>query len=158
MQGPIWTDAVTAWATAIGTLFTGLGFVFVVKQLAAVRRQLTLATIEQLYGRMHSIHELFVQKPGLRAYFYDDKPANPGASDYAEVCAATEMIADFFQQVSLQLDLMPKATRSAEGWRAYMDEIVSHSPALRRHFREHHAWYPSRLVAVASDEPPNTVT
>lgn len=144
---PPWTDVVMAVGTVLGALFTALGLGFIIIQLRAARRQLTITTFENLYSRMQGIHEIFLEKPHLRPFFYSGESVKEEAEDYAEVCIIAEMLADFFQQVCLQLDLMPPKT--AQGWRAYMSDVAGKSPALRAHLRKNSAWYPSRLLVIA---------
>ena len=151
---PLWTDIVVAVGTVLGAVFTALGLGFIVVQLRAARRQLTITTFEHLYSRMQGIHEMFMAKPHLRPFFYAGKEMKEGADNYEEVCIAAEMLADYFQQVSLELDLMPPKT--AQGWKAYMSDVVSRSPALRVHLSSNAAWYPTRLLKIAEIKPLET--
>ncbi len=150
METP-WTDIITAVGTALGAAFTALGLGFIVFQLRAARRQLTITSFDHLYSRMHRIHELFLERPGLRPYFYGGEEPHQGLDNYCEICIAAEMIADFFQQVNLELDLMPQST--ADGWKAYMCWVIQQSPALCNHLNVNHSWYPTRLLKFADIEP-----
>ena len=143
MNGPDWTDIVTALASVVAASFAGLAF----WQLKAAREQLAITTFEHLYGRMQGIHEQFLQKPELRDYFYSGKIVGPDDTKAREVDIIAEMLADFFQQVHLQLGFMPLKT--ARGWRAYSMEIVERSPALQAYLLANATWYPSDLLQVA---------
>lgn len=146
-----WTEIVTAVGTALGAIFTALGLGFIVVQLRAARRQLTITTFEHLYSGMQDIHKVLIEKPYLRPFFYGGKATKEGSDHYEEVCVAAEMLADFFQQVCLELEFMPPKT--AQGWKAYISNIIGKSPALRSHLRSNAAWYPSQLLVIAEEEP-----
>jgi hypothetical protein len=141
--GPDWTDVVTATASVATAALAGLAF----WQLKAARKQLTITTFEHLYGRMQGIHEQFLLKPELRDYFYSRKNVAENDPIVREVNIAAEMLADFFQQVHLQLEYMPPKT--ASGWKAYSREIVDSSPALQAFLLANPTWYPSDLLEVA---------
>ena len=132
-MSPEW---VSASANVFMALATAIGFIFVYKQIRS-------SSADHLYGRMHDIHKLFLQKPELRRYLYDLKP--PSVEDYSdEALIMAEMVADFFQQVFLELDHLPSVT--AEGWRCYMRDILKNSPALRNFVLAKEEWYPSNFV------------
>jgi hypothetical protein len=141
-----WTEIITAVGTVLGAVFTALGLGFIVVQLRAARRQLTITTFEHLYSGMQDIHKVFIEKPYLRPFFYEGKPLKEGANNPEEIYVVAEMLADFFQQVCLELDLMPPKT--AQGWRAYISDIIGRSPTLRVHLKSNAAWYPSQLLIL----------
>lgn len=143
---PNWTDVASAIANISIAIFTAIGFPFIVMQIRRARRTLEITTFEHLYSRMHDIHKIFVEKPHLRAYFYDAEIIDSSSKNYLEVCAAAEMFADFFQQIYLQIDLMP--SKAAEGWKTYMENIVSNSPVLKEHLKCNKAWYTSALDPI----------
>jgi hypothetical protein len=150
-MGPNAIGIVSAVATVIGATATALGVWFLVGQLRSARKQLTVTAFEHLYSRMQGIHEQFLHQPALRRYFYDGKPIeDAGESEREEVVILAEMLADFFQQVHLQLDLMPR--KAAQGWRAYIEDIIRRSPALRDFLRAHGAWYTGGQFEVAATE------
>jgi hypothetical protein len=144
---PSWTDIVSALGSVLSAIVTAAGFTLVVIQLRHARKTMEITTFEHLYSRMHDIHKVLVERPHLRAYFYDSAESSPDSANHSEVCAAAEMIADFFQQVSLQLDLMPAKT--ADGWRAYMSSTVKTSPVLKAFLASHATWYPNNFLQVA---------
>ena len=111
---PNWAEITSALANISMAVLTSIGFFYVYKQIRA-------SAVDHLYSRMHDIHKIFMLKPELRRYFYDTKqlPAD-GKDDAAEVSILAEMIADFFQQVFLELDHLPPV--AAKGWRCYMKD------------------------------------
>lgn len=137
MNGADW-QAISALAELLGALLVLVGFGFVVRQLRS-------NSVQQLYCRMYEIHRLFIEKPYLRPYFYENWDVPDRASWLAvEVDATSEMLADFFQQVFLELDLLPRS--AASGWRIYMKDTLDHSQVLQRYVNAHRDWYPSNFV------------
>lgn len=143
MPTPSWTDVVSA-VTAI------LGFVVVIWQLHRAWQQQKIAAVERLHSRMQAIHEQFMARPYLRPFFYGGQAfgAEPEAH-FEEIRIMAEMLADFFQEMSPQLDLMEPTEAIAS--RTYIAEMVRQSPALRAHLSEHAEWYPFPLLKDASE-------
>ncbi|OHE85680.1 MAG: hypothetical protein A2579_03975 [Lysobacterales bacterium RIFOXYD1_FULL_69_11] len=130
--------AVSGIAESLSALFVLFGFWFVVRQLRS-------SSVEHLYCRMHDIHRMFIEHPELRTYFYENTalPSNDPEL-VVRIHAAAELLADFFQQVFLELDLLPK--NAALGWRLYMTDVLDRSQVLQSYVNRHRSWYPSNFV------------
>ncbi len=137
-------DSITAVASAVAALAASAGLIYIARQLHNARQTLQFAAAEHLYSRMHDIHKLFLDRPELRPYFYERvRPGRwSGHKRKAEVMA--ELLADFFQQVFLELNTLPLQTRA--GWREYMSHVLRHSPTLLNFVESHRAWYPSNFA------------
>lgn len=142
-----WTDELQAYCAIAMVILTGVGFLFLNLQLKDAGQTHQITTYENIYSRMHDIHKLFLENTDLRGYFYNGQTTthtDPESLKKLKILA--EMMADFFQQIHLQLDMMPPNT--AKGWENYMASILKESPILRKFFQEHEDWYPSRFVEM----------
>jgi hypothetical protein len=151
---------VTMNSQAFSALFDGLmvvctagGFYFVWHQLKVAtgqahndHRTSQAATVEHLYCRMNEIHMMFLQYPALRGFFYNNRmPADDDSMELkTRVDIACELMADFFQQVFLEVELLPAGT--AEGWRNYMTSVLNNSKVTRDYVERHRPWYPSNFA------------
>lgn len=143
---------------ALTLVVTASGLFWIARQLEQAQASLISSTSEHLYSRMHDIHKLFIEKPELRAYFYEGKEKPTAYDDpirYAEVSQAAEMLCDFFHQVILELETVPADDRNyksemyrdlAEGWTSYIKDVYKRSPAFREHYRKNRSWYTSSLA------------
>jgi hypothetical protein len=142
-------EAIAAVVTAVISL---IGFPLIFSQLRSMKAAIQSDTLQSLYGRMDSIHTVFLSKPGLRPYFYANKSPGdlPPGITRDELEAAAEMLADFFQHIWLQQHLMPEAV--AEGCITYMQQIHESSPVLQQFLRDNEKWYDGRFVARCRSE------
>lgn len=129
------------WLGAIGSMLmvavTGFGFRY-------LRNQIRASSIDHLYGRMHDIHKLFIQYPDLRDHIFNPNPA-PVNQFSPQAAAISELMADFFQQVFMELDHFPPT--AADGWRRYMKDTLIKSPALQNFVIAKTDWYTTDFVA-----------
>jgi hypothetical protein len=129
-------QCVSAVADVSMVLVTLFGFIFIYKQIRS-------ASAEHLYSRMHDIHKIFLDNPEFRRCLYDPEP--PSVEEYSdEHLIMGEMMADFFQQVFLELKHLPRTT--AASWKCYMRDVLNNSPALRNFVASRQDWYPSNFV------------
>jgi hypothetical protein len=138
-QGNPW-DLLNATANTVTAISASLVFV----QLRFARKTLKITTFEHLYSRMNNIHSMFIDHSELRAYFYDSMAIDGDRNHRAKISQAAEMIADFFEQVSLEFEHMPEDV--AKGWKNYMRSLVDTSPALQKHLLDRQAWYPTEFM------------
>ena len=142
-----WTDELQAYCAIAMVILTGVGFLFLNLQLKDAAQTHQITTYENIYSRMHDIHKLFLENTELRGYFYDGwTTAHADPQTLKKLTILAEMMADFFQQIHLQLGMMTPNT--AKGWRNYMSSIMEKSPILCTFFQEHKDWYPSRFIAI----------
>jgi len=148
-MNPQLSNDISVISNAVSAAVTVLGFLIVILQIRSAKRTMQITTFDHLYTRMHEIHTHFSGHPYLRKYFYEGATVDSDSAEYPLVQITAEMLADFFQQINLQLDLMPAKT--ASGWRAYIQSIIRNSPALRDYFKSNASWYPSNLVTFADN-------
>lgn len=102
------------------------------------------------YGVINLFRELdktFVEYPDLRPYVYDGKTVELDDPNRHRVQAVAELVLDTFEWIWLrQKDLNAK---DEDGWRAYIADTFSSSPALQQHYARFASWYPgiTRLIA-----------
>lgn len=148
----------------ITLLVTAVGLFAISRQLEQSQASLLSNTSEHMYARMHDIHKVFIERPHLRAYFYQNIPAprlDDDADRYHEVMGATEMLCDFFHQVLVELDTVPEDDRKYSpemyedlysGWTAYIKDVYKRSPAFRAYYKENRNWYTSNLAMALFGE------
>ncbi|MEU4568282.1 hypothetical protein [Micromonospora sp. NPDC023956] len=111
--------------------------------------------VSTYYGAIGLFRELdktFVEYPEMRPYFYEGKPVAVDDPNRQRVKAMAEMVLDAFEWIWLR-----RRSLNAEGewgWRAYIIDTFSSSPALQQHYARSDSWYPgiTRLIADCSIE------
>ncbi|WDZ84912.1 hypothetical protein [Micromonospora cathayae] len=109
--------------------------------------------VSTYYGAIGLFRELdktFVEYPETRPYIYDGKPVDPDDPDYHRVRAVAELVLDAFEWIWYR-----QRSLNAEGewgWRAYIIDTFTSSPALQQHYASAASWYPgiTRLIADRS--------
>lgn len=119
-------NALGTWAGPVVTL---VGFVLVRNQLRAERRALETQTNWQMYETSISILTVFVEKPELRQYFYDNRPAPTEEPLRSRVLAVAELVADHLESIVLSQDVVEARTNVV--WVRYMQGLYRRSPVLR---------------------------
>lgn len=61
-------------AAALAPPLTVASIYFVVRQLRKNEEATWSTTVEHVHSRMHDIHRIFLDQPGLRPYFYENEP------------------------------------------------------------------------------------
>ncbi|WP_406483235.1 hypothetical protein [Streptomyces platensis] len=87
------------------------------------------------------VDRVMLQYPGLRAYFYDDKPCPSRGRERERVLVLTGMYADVLE-AGLMSTRRVRASESYEDWRSYSHFVLAHSPTMRAFVREHPDWWP----------------
>jgi hypothetical protein len=158
MNHPSWTDVITAIATGIYTLVTGLGLFFIWKQVRLGNRQVRLAirqvrmtllsarttTIAELYIQQNTLNMFFFANHNLRPFFYGNRAIE--TADEAElprIMIIAEMVSDFMEHVFVQLPNLTRDLRDA--WTDYIRYLYKHSPAIQQHFIRNGEWYSQEL-------------
>ena len=99
--------------------------------------------VSTYYGAVGLFRELdrtFVEYPEIRPYFYDGKNVDDDDPNRHRVQAVAELVLDAFEWIwHRQRNL--KAGGEG-GWRAYIVETFSSSPALQQHYVKSTSWYP----------------
>lgn len=139
-------------------LVTTVGLFSIVRQMEQTHATLFSSASDHIYARMHDIHKIFIERPYLRGYFYNNVPKPTMAEDesrHYEVSTAAEMLCDFFHQVLVELDTVPEQDRKYspemyrdlhDGWTAYIKYVYKSSPAFREHYNANKSWYTSQLA------------
>ena len=151
---PSWADTnqVQATASVISLILTLayvvvtlVGFLMLRKQIKQVDLSTRGETYGDLYTHQHEINNFFIEHPHLRPFFYDDKELDPTDTQFENVRAVTEMMADFSEHVFIQLNNLPEGIR--DGWEFYIKHLYRNSPVLRRHLADENngQWYSHRF-------------
>ncbi|OHV40794.1 hypothetical protein BBK14_32440 [Parafrankia soli] len=100
------------------------------------------SVIQEAMNSDRELHSVFLERPELRAYFYDSKAQPSEGSDRDRVLTLAEMFADVLEVGLLTTRLVP-STDSNDDWTSYTRHICDHSPALVEFVRQHPEWYPN---------------
>lgn len=132
-----WTPShVTAICAVTGLITTLFGLGFAMKQIRS-------AAVDRLFARMHNFHQLFLDKPELREFFYGGRHFKHDIDD-VRVLVTAEALTDFFQQIYYELPNMPKRARG--GWRNYIRDLTKRSSVLQSHIIQNSDWYHPNFV------------
>ena len=131
---PNWTAVVQAVGAVAAVVVGVLGFLFVWFQIRGLKQALHSDTHSKIYTEDFEILKLFVDKPHLRPYFYDNVEVMSGSADEAAVQTIAEMWCCHFEHVMLQLDNLPKFIR--QSWLDYARYMTDCSPAIRACFKK----------------------
>jgi hypothetical protein len=142
-------SALATWASVVQAVIGVLGFGFVFWQLTNLRRSIQGATQDRLYAHYTEICKLFLEKPYLRPFFYDNenKPASsprdhPALS--AEIDAMSEMILGLIEHTVVQhVNLPPDSWEHC--WYPYARERVKKSQIIKKFYEENKKWYAGAL-------------
>ncbi len=125
-----------AAAQAVGTLLAVLvgivGFIFVVQQIRNLRHQLQCEANGRVYAEHAEIMKIFVRKPQLRQYLFENAEIERGNPDYEVAHILAHMACCYFEHVLLQLENLPEYVR--QGWVDYARFIYRLSPVTRACF------------------------
>jgi hypothetical protein len=140
-----WDAFIQAVVGLIGFLVTLVGFLVVVWQLLDLRRNIQGATHDRLYAHYSDICKLFLEKPYLRPYFYENEakpiscPADrPSLND--EIDGMSEMILGLIEHAIMQHDNLPPDSWD-NCWLHYAKERVEKSQAIREFYQKNKDWY-----------------
>ena len=94
------------------------------------------------------IDRIFIEKPQLRKYFYDDVPVlDPDSEESAQALSMAEYLLDHFAAI------LPHTTVKGERltstiWRNYMRDSFTHSRVLSETLLLRRHWYPEELLDI----------
>jgi hypothetical protein len=153
-----WTDVTQAIASAASVVVGLIGFLLVVYQIRQLQRSIYGSTFESLYSQENNILHVFIDKPHLRPYFYDNKAVDPSDGNYNQVMAIAELCTDFFEHLSLAQENLPPETRFR--WNRCIVDFYNSSPALRLHIQTYRDWYCDELLNLVSSisDAPDGIT
>jgi hypothetical protein len=153
-----WTDVTQAIASVASVVVGLIGFLLVVYQIRQLQRSIYGSTFESLYSQENNILHVFIDKPHLRPYFYDNKAIDPSDENYNQVMAIAELCTDFFEHLSLAQENLPPETRSR--WNRCIIDFYRSSPALRLQIQTCRDWSCDELLTLVASisEPPDALT
>jgi hypothetical protein len=132
-----------------------VGFGFVLWQLIELRHNVQGATQDRLYAHYGEICKLFLEKPHLRPYFYDNeaKPVTcpvdrPSLND--EIDGMSEMILGLIEHAIVQHGNLPTDSWS-NCWLPYAIERVKKSQTIREFYQKNKLWYARALRKQVED-------
>jgi hypothetical protein len=99
------------------------------------------SVLNNAMGADRDVDKVMLQYPGLRAYFYDDKPCPMRGRERERVLLVTGMYADALEAGLMATDRV-RASESHEDWRSYSRFVLAHSPTMRAFVRDHPDWWP----------------
>jgi hypothetical protein len=108
----------------------------------------TLASVYQgMNDNMLQINRLFVDRPSLRPYFYEEQELDRESTEERKRIEATaELFISFIDNVLTQMPLLP--SHLAQPWRTYFASVTTSSPALREFWKRHREWYSDEMKAL----------
>lgn len=138
--GPLGAPAVTL-----------LGFLFVIQQLRIGRRSMEAQARGLIYQLSNSVYKLFVDRPMLRPYFYDNMPIPTTEPQRSEVLGAAELLCDYFEHIHFTDKQL--ATELRDAWSAYMRMLYKSSEALRQFLDGMDSQYSPAFLSAIRTEP-----
>ena len=151
----------TAVSAIGGLLGLAVSVALLALQTRAVVKQTTISNSIAGMGALRDsttdlreIFAIFIDRPELRAYFYDGKLCPSRGRDRARVLTIAEMLADALETSHLATRLAP-SSESHEDWIGYCHYMLHASPSVANLVRQHPEWWPilSRLQLGSGGEP-----
>ena len=141
-------DLVT-WAPVFQAAASFVGFGLVLWQLIVLRRNIEGATQDRLYAHYTEICKLFLEKPYLRPYFYNNEPmpdSNPADHPALtqEIDVMSETILGLIEHAVVQHANLPSDSWS-HCWQPYAVERVLKSQTVRKFYEDNKDWYAEAL-------------
>ncbi|MFF0066546.1 hypothetical protein ACFYRC_34460 [Streptomyces sp. NPDC005279] len=138
---------VTTVSALGGLLGLIVSLMFLAKQTKAVSEQVRMGNvingttgIDACLNNVREIYFKMLEYPGMRAYFYDNKPCPDQGEERERILIMTEVLADVLETGLMATRRIPE-TESYEDWRDYCRFILEHSPAMRSTVAEHPLWW-----------------
>jgi hypothetical protein len=132
-----WTDVAQLGVSVIG-------FGLIIYQIWLLRRSTAGSTYASLYGEYSDVCKLFLEKPYLRAYFYNAEPVPTKAQGnepiLQEVETMCELVTGLLEHAALQKKNIPPNIWK-ECWEKYTYERFDRSPALAIFWKANKHWY-----------------
>jgi hypothetical protein len=129
-----WPAVVQAVAAVAAVVVSAVGFVLVWLQLQGLKKTSQSEAHGKVYAADAEILKLFMARPHLRPYFYDNVKIDPSDVDAGRVDTIAELFCCHLEHVMLQLDNLPSAVR--QSWVDYARWLHRSSPAIREYYAE----------------------
>jgi hypothetical protein len=127
-------------------------------QTRAVAQQATInnaiagaSVMKATVADLREVLLLFVERPGLRAYFYECKNAPRSRSQHSRVVATAEIFGDVLES-GLVANRLVSASGNLDAWTNYCCQVLATSPVLYGLSRKHPEWWPQ--LARLEPRPP----
>jgi hypothetical protein len=125
-------------------------------QALLLRRQLvrdeevrSAALYQQLAGSFMQLDLIFLDRPHLRAYFYDDRtPTEP--LHHAEAISLAEYVTDMAESCLALEKVLPELTGD---WDEFLGRLCRSSPALREYLADSGHLFPPEVLRVFTGTP-----
>jgi len=151
----------TEFSTAAGLIGLIASVMLLAWQTRAVAQQTKISNaiagasiLEATTSQLREVFLVFVERPGLRAYFYESKRVPSGSQRRSRVIATAEILGDALEAGLVMKRLVP-TTESLEDWAEYARQMLTTSPILHKLSRQHPEWWPE--LARLQPHPPNQV-
>jgi hypothetical protein len=115
-------------------------------QAARLEKYQRASVQNSIVSHVNTLNQVFMDKPYLRPYFYEDKPIDEKDARYLEVSATAEMMLDVFDLISGQNRYFPEYWESPEAWDEWIMDMFSTSPILRDTYDKYSHWYDESLI------------
>jgi len=135
----MWTDIAQGVGSLLSCVIAIIGFVFVIGQLRQVEKTIRKDALESLYGRVQEIHQVILNNPEMKPFFYDKKPMPEDEATLSRLAICAEMVLDFYELITYQKEFMP--AHLFNSWQVYIKDLYSNSFALQEHLQKNGAWY-----------------
>jgi len=141
-----WTDIVQATVGVVGIWF-------IIHQLRQVKQSIQGQTLSELYDHYHEVVDVFLEKPHLRPYFYENKAlvdisTSPGLRD--EVQSMCELMAAVLEHALVQEENVPREAW-AQCWKTFIKERLDKSCVLQEYLKKNAGWYLNKFPCLKSD-------
>lgn len=135
-------EQITFATVVISLLFLGWQSREVARQTRIANQTAGAAGLRDSLTHLHSVIQIFIERPELRPYFYGGMDAPTDAEQRAQVDTIAEMLADCME-ASLEAGhtLDPFASNLSD-WQDYCGHVLASSPVVRSLVREHATWFP----------------
>lgn len=144
---PDWLSAI---ATVVSDVLVAASIVFAAFQWREAARQtkraataISSAAYQGVNAQLQEVDMIFVDRPELRPYFYENEELPPDKRERDRVLAVAELLVDFMDNIVTQCHAMPADHR--ELWFAYFRDQHDSSPAIRAYWQESSRWYQPEL-------------
>jgi hypothetical protein len=122
------------------------------RQYRAMTEATRFDSYQSLTSNLLVIDQLLMQQPHLRKFIYDGVSMDAvelDADERARIQGLVELMADFFDNVMVQKDCMPKDRWPQ--WRSYIVETCATSPDLCAYLCRRKEWYDGQLHELLAE-------
>jgi hypothetical protein len=139
-----WTDWIQ---TAVAVVGVGL----VVWELHEVKRGLRSTARGSIYDTAARVKDVFISKPSLRPYFFEEAPMPDDPATLREVMAVADLYCLYLEQIATHRKVITSRNRTS--WERYVRAVVHSSPAVRAHLEGKEAQYAPEFWEVVRGSP-----